>query len=231
MTISRRRAKTVSVRGVVFDMDGVIVDSHPAHRRAWKQFLHTVGRETTEEELDFILDGRKREEILRYFLGDLSPRQICEYGNRKDEMLRRLGDETRPVEGVIEFVASLKQAGLRTAMATSAGRTRACGTLNELGLLNCFDAIITGDEVHLGKPDPAIYRLAAERLGEDPKYLLAIEDAISGVKAATGAGMRCVGIAQPSRAEQLRAVGAEPVVSHFRSLELLAMFDLPTTVD
>ena len=212
------------IRGVVFDMDGVIVDSHPLHRRAWKQFLHSVSRDTTEEELDFILDGRKRDEILRYFLGELSDEQIRDYGNRKDEMLRRLGDDARPIEGVIDFVAALRHAGLRMALATSAGRARTCGTLSELNLADCFDAVITGDEVPAGKPDPLIYRLAASRLQEDPKHLLAIEDAVSGVKAATGAGLRCIGIAPNSRAQQLRAAGASPVVPHFRSFSLSDLY-------
>ena len=64
---------TGMLRGVVFDMDGVIIDSHPAHRLAWKAFLESVGRETSDEELDFILDGCKRAEILKHFLGELPP--------------------------------------------------------------------------------------------------------------------------------------------------------------
>src|ERR1700758_3891223 len=78
------------IRGVVFDMDGVLIDSHPVHRSAWRKFLTSIGRRTTDTELEFILDGRKREEILRYFLGDLPPEQIEEYGIRKDKMLREI---------------------------------------------------------------------------------------------------------------------------------------------
>src|SRR5580704_17325005 len=130
-----------SIRGIVFDMDGVVVDSHPSHRRAWTQFLESVGKSATEADLDFILDGRKRDEILRHFLGDLSSDQIREYGCRKDEMLRSLGDGIRPVEGVVEFLTSLRPAGLRTALATSAGKARTYGTLRELGLTGYFDVI------------------------------------------------------------------------------------------
>jgi HAD superfamily hydrolase (TIGR01509 family) len=173
-----------SIRGFIFDMDGVIVDSHPAHRRAWKSFLRSVCRHTTDEELNFILDGRKREEILKHFLGDLSEEEMRDYGSRKDEMLRRLGNGARPVGGVVSFLASLRSAGLRAAVATTAGRTRTMGTLAELGLTGWFDAIVTGDEVLTGKPDPCIYRLATERIQEDPEHLLAVEDAVSGVQAA-----------------------------------------------
>lgn len=208
------------IRGVVFDLDGVIVDSHPTHRRAWKQFLDSVGRSTTDAELDFILDGRKREEILRHFLGDLSLEQIREYGDHKDDMLRRLGNGMHPVEGVMEFLASLRRAGLRIGLATSAGRDRTLGTLSELGLGRCFDAIITGDEVAIGKPDPLIYRLAAERMREEPRHLIAVEDAVAGVKAATDAGMRCVGVAPAQRADGLRIAGADPIVPNFRAFSV-----------
>jgi beta-phosphoglucomutase len=206
------------IRGVVFDMDGVIVDSHPAHRRAWKQFLQSVGFDASEQELDFILDGRKREEILRHFLGDLSAEQVRHYGRRKDEMLRRLINGLRPVEGVVQLLASLRQAGLKTAIATSGGTARTLGSLCELGLIDYFDAIVTGDDVRKGKPDPSIYRLAAQRLAEDPTDLLAIEDAASGVESAIRAGMGCIGIAPADRAEGLRVAGASSVVPDLRSL-------------
>jgi beta-phosphoglucomutase len=208
------------LRGIVFDMDGVIIDSHPLHRRAWKIFLQTAGREVTDAELDFILDGRKRDDILRYFLGELSPSQIANYGARKDEMLRKLAEDMRPLDGVVEFLDSLSRVGIRIALATSAGRQRAHGTLKELGLTRYFDAIVTGDEVVCGKPDPAIYRLVAERLNEIPDNLLAVEDAVSGVRSARAAGMRCLGIAPAERAHTLRAAGADPVISDFQSLSL-----------
>jgi beta-phosphoglucomutase len=208
------------LRGIVFDMDGVVIDSHPIHRRAWKTFLQTVGRNVTDAELDFILDGRKREEILCYFLGDLTPSQIADHAAHKDEMLRQLAENMQPVPGVVEFLDALAQGGMRIGLATSAGSRRAHGTLRELGLARYFETIVTGDEVTTGKPDPAIYRLAAERLHEIPENLLAIEDAVSGVKSAKAAGMRCLGIACAERAEALRAAGADPVIPDFQSLSL-----------
>jgi beta-phosphoglucomutase len=209
---------TGKLRGVVFDMDGVIIDSHPAHRLAWKAFLESLGKQTCDEELDFILDGCKRAEILKHFLGELAPEQITEYGNRKDELLQKNPDAVRPIPGVVAFLGHLSKAGIPRAVATSASRRRALGTLEELGLADCFDTIVTGDDVTAGKPDPAIYRAAAERMRESPEYLLAVEDAASGVKSARAAGMRCLGVADARRAPLLRAAGAEPVIPDFRSL-------------
>ena len=208
------------LRGVIFDMDGVIIDSHPAHRAAWKGFLESIGRSASDKELDFILDGRKREEILEYFLGKLDSDQIAEYGHRKDELLRSHGNRLEPITGVVEFLDLLCDSGVRMALATSAGKRRACGTLEELGLCHYFETIVTGDEVAAGKPDPAIYRLAAARMREAPDHLLAVEDAVSGVKSAMGAGMRCVGVAHNGRGELLRQAGASPVIEDFRTLSL-----------
>jgi beta-phosphoglucomutase len=206
------------LRGVVFDMDGVVIDSHPAHRAAWKSFLESVGRTPSDEELAFILDGRKREEILEYFLGKLDSEQIAEYGQRKDELLRNHGSTLKPMTGAVEFLEHLSKSGIRMALATSASRRRACGTLEEMGLTHYFETIVTGDEVTAGKPDPAIYRLAATRMQEAPGDLLAVEDAVSGVKAARLACMRCMGIAHNGRADLLRLAGANPIVEDFRSL-------------
>jgi beta-phosphoglucomutase len=207
-------------RGVVFDMDGVVIDSHAAHRAAWKTFLESVGRSTSDAELDIILDGGKREEILKYFLGELDQQQIAEYGKRKDELLRNHGSRLEPMIGVVEFLDHLMHSGVRMALATSASKSRACGTLTELGLAHYFEIIVTGDDVTTGKPDPTIYRLAAARLQEGPDHLLAVEDAVSGVKAARLAGMRCLGVARNGRADLLRLAGANPVIEDFRSLSL-----------
>ena len=77
------------LRGAVFDFDGVIVDSHPLHVRAWKHFLDSVGKTVTEEQLLFALDGRKRDDILRHFMGELEADQIIEYGLRKNSSFER----------------------------------------------------------------------------------------------------------------------------------------------
>jgi HAD superfamily hydrolase (TIGR01509 family) len=208
------------LKGIVFDMDGVIVDSHPVHRRAWQNFLVTLGKEMPEQELDFILDGRKREEILRHFLGELTAEQIAEYGNRKDEMLRKFEPDVAPIPGVIQFLQTLSSANLKIALATSATSERTLGTLQRLGIAPHFTVVVTGNDVIHGKPDPAIYRLAAERLDVMPRDLLAFEDAVSGICSAKTAGMKCFAIATNGRTRELLAAGADYAVPNFLSLSL-----------
>ncbi|PYX62323.1 MAG: hypothetical protein DMG73_00275, partial [Acidobacteria bacterium] len=84
------------MQSVIFDMDGVIIDSHPAHRKAWKDFLQTFGKEVSESELSFILDGRKRRDILRHFLGDVSEQELVEYGKKKDGFFQQVSLEVNP---------------------------------------------------------------------------------------------------------------------------------------
>lgn len=208
------------LRGVIFDMDGVLVDSHAAHRKAWRRFFQTLGRDVPEPELDFILDGRKRGDILRHFLGDCPDAELEEFGRRKDCIFRHMHLEVTPVPGVLRMVRELHGQGAALALATSASRSRARSTLVELGLLSCFRVIVTGEDVLLGKPDASIYRLASSRIEIEPERLLAVEDAVSGIQAAVGAGLRCVGVASHERPENLTAAGAVHVMRDFESVSV-----------
>jgi len=206
------------LRGVIFDMDGVLVDSHAVHRKAWRQFFQALGRDVPDFELNFILDGRKRADILRHFLGNCPDQQLEELGRRKDRIFQQMRLEIAPVPGAVRLVRELHHDGALLALATSASRSRARSTLVELEVLNCFQVIVTGEDVLLGKPDAAIYHLACDRLGIATRHLLAVEDAVSGVRAATNAGLACVGVASHESPEKLTAAGAVYVVPDFGSV-------------
>ena len=212
---------TGQLRGVIFDMDGVLVDSHAVHRKAWRLFFHTLGRKLEDIELDFILDGRKREDILRHFLGNCSDPELEEFGRRKDSIFRQMRLAVTPIPGAVKMVRELHQSGLILALATSASSRRAHSTLLDLGLLSCFREIATGEDVLSGKPDAAIYRLARQRVGIDSEDLLAIEDAISGVRSAVGADLTCLGVASHETPDKLRAAGAAEVVQNFEGVTAL----------
>lgn len=214
------------LRGAVFDFDGVIVDSHPLHVRAWKHFLDSVGKTVTEEQLLFALDGRKRDDILRHFMGELEADQIIEYGLRKEQFFRKEAVHVRTADGLLNFLEDLQSEQLALAIASSGGKSRIYFLLDRLGLRKFFRAVVTGDEVEQGKPHPAVFLMAAHRLGVDPTEVMAFEDAVSGVQAARSAGMKCVGIAQLDRAPILLAAGANPVVPDFYSLSCSKLREL-----
>jgi len=206
--------------GVVFDLDGVIVDSHPLHKRAWRGFLASVGKQVSESDLDFILEGRRRRDILIHFLGALSDTEVQQYGDKKDEYFRQASSELEPVPGIVEFIRTVKKGGLRLAVATSASRQRAQWTLQQLKIADYFEVVVTGDDVVQSKPDPTIYRLAAQRLEVSPERLFAIEDSVCGVRSAKSAGLRCLGIATGQNVHPLIMSGADRVVSTLVDLSL-----------
>jgi beta-phosphoglucomutase len=206
--------------GVVFDMDGVVIDSHPAHREAWHGFLRTLNRDVCDHELDYILDGRKREDILRHFLGELSTEQLHQYGQRKDAFFRKQICQVKSMPGLVDFLEQLRDAMIPMAIATSGSARRTHSTLEQLELRKYFREIVTANDVVASKPDPAIYRLACHRLSVLPHRAVAFEDAYSGVRAAKAAGLKCVGIAIEDKRRSLYAAGADLVVSDFCGLTL-----------
>jgi beta-phosphoglucomutase len=208
------------LRGIVFDMDGVVINSHPAHRKAWQEFLGILGRRVSEEDLDFILEGRKRQDILRHFLGEMPEFELQEYGKRKDEFFQKIAEEVEPVSGVVEFLRDLQQCGVPAGVATSASEHRTHFTLHRLDLTQYFQTVVTGDDVAAGKPHPAIYETAARLLDLPPEDLLALEDAPRGVESAISAGMRCVGVADSAKAQALLRAGADHVILDFIGLSL-----------
>jgi HAD superfamily hydrolase (TIGR01509 family) len=201
--------------GVIFDMDGVLIDSHPAHKMAWRRFLEDVGRDVSDTDLEFVMGGRKRTDILRHFLGELSDDQLAEYGRKKDAHFLAIADSVNTIEGLLPFLGELERLGIKKAVATSASHSRANHMLARLELANHFSAVVTGDDVVNGKPDPAIFQRAAECLQKCPAELLVVEDAVAGIQAAKAAGMKCLGIGTDDRAVALLAAGADYVVADF----------------
>ena len=208
------------LKGVIFDMDGVIIDSHPIHKKAWRKFLASVGKEVSDQDLDFVMDGQKKEDILRHFLGNLSDEEVRLYGHRKEMLFREEALELKPVDGLPEFFQQLRQAGIPMALASSGSKRRVHYILERMGLRRDFRAVITGDDVPSGKPDPTIFMRAAGRLGFAHSDLLVVEDAVSGVQAAKRAGMKCLAVASDGRAQLLLKAGADRVIPNFVGLSV-----------
>lgn len=216
---------SVPLRAVVFDMDGVLIDSHPAHKHAWRLLLESIGRQVSTDDLAFVTDGRTRSDMLRYFFGDLTDVQIQAYSAIKDAHFRSVSSNIDVVHGVRSFLSCLASAAIPAAVATSASRVRAIEMLERLHLAPCFQSVVTASDVANGKPAPDVYLRAVDELGVEPANAIAFEDAVSGVTAAVRAGMTCVGIASGANSQLLWRAGASLVLQDFRDLtipELLA---------
>jgi beta-phosphoglucomutase family hydrolase len=180
---------------MIFDMDGVMVDSNPIHREAWAAFNRRYGVETTED-MHRRMYGRRNDDIVRDFFGaDLPPEEVIVRGAAKEEIYRELiGErlEEALVPGLRDFLERYRAAAM--AVATNAEPANVDFLLDRAGLRPYFRAVVDGHQVTHPKPHPEIYLRAADLLGVPPANCIVFEDSETGVAAAQAAGARVIGI-------------------------------------
>ncbi len=185
---------------VIFDLDGVLLDSEPLHVEATNQVLQRFGKHlTVQENAQFmgLADPEYWAALLRYF--GLEGVAIEPLLREKARVYSNLV-KTRPLKpfpGIPELLEALRHAGCRLAVASSSRLEDIETVLRRLGLRDFFDAVVSGEEVPRSKPDPAIFLEAARRLECNPENCVAIEDSLNGLRAARAAGMRAVAFNPP----------------------------------
>lgn len=214
------------VLAVVFDMDGVLVDSEPVITKAARMALAEYGVQAVDEDFHpFTGMGEDR------FIGGVAQKHGMPY---RLEMKRRtyeiyleiVNREIGTYPGIPELIAALRERGIKTAVASSADVVKVRANLPAAGIdPSLFDALCSGEDVARKKPAPDIFLLAAERLGVPPHACVVVEDALSGVQAAVAAGMRCVAVSTSFSPERLTSAGAEVVLA--RTTDLLRWVDSP----
>lgn len=212
-------AEERKLAGVIFDMDGVLVESEPFIAEAAVRMFAEKGVAVTHEDFrPFIGTGEDR------FLGGVAESRGVELDMPRDKTrtyeiyLELIRGRLEPLPGVHEFIARCRTRGLKLAVASSADRVKVEGNLRELGLPEgTFDAVVVGEDVIRKKPAPDIFLEAARRLDLNPGSCLVIEDAVSGVTAAQAAGTRCLGITTSFPDDRLSAAGAEWTASNLLS--------------
>ena len=212
---------TPPATAVIFDMDGVLIDSGAHHRAAWLALLEELGEEPAHPEHWRLTIGRPSEEAVPLLLGRRMPDwEIRRIARRKRDLyvdFARTGIVT--VAGVGRFVAALAGSGIPRAVGTSASGFDVHHLLAGAGLRRYFDVIVTADDVTYGKPDPEVYRLAAARLRVQPETCVVFEDSLVGVEAARRAGMRVIGVTTAHTVDELREAGAERAIADFEGVE------------
>jgi beta-phosphoglucomutase len=209
-----------ATRGVIFDMDGVLIDSGAHHRQAWRALLDELGVRPARPDYWRLTIGRPGNEAVPLLLGHpVSWSEAVRLAERKRELYQQLARHGLPaVRGVPAFIDEVAAAGIPRAVATSASGADVERLLGPLGLRDRFDAVVAAEDVRLGKPDPEVYLLAAESIGVAPGDCLVFEDSVVGVQAARRAGMRVIGVATAYADGELREAGAASVIDDFEGL-------------
>ena len=194
----------LSGRAFIFDMDGTLVDNMHVHTEAWATLLNEHGIEMDRHKFLVATAGKTNREILPTVFGEISDDRISELAKRKESLYREAYLPIRkPVDGLVEFLTESKKRGINMAVATAASNPNMEFILDGLDLRRFFGAVTTATDVAVGKPDPAMFLVSAEKLGVEPQNCIVFEDALGGFEAAHRAGMKSIGITTVNSAEDI----------------------------
>lgn len=211
--------------GVIFDMDGVIVHSNPAHKEAIQIFCKKYNLDVSDTLLENKVYGRTNKEWIPEVFGDISTEKLKELADDKEQLFRDIfNPEENIVSGIHDFLDQLKENDIPMAVATSAPGENADYILSRLSITNYFDAILDSSHVTTGKPDPEVYLKAAKALDKDPADCIVFEDSVSGVEAARQAGARVIGVTTTHTGEELSPCSL--IIEDFSQLKLSELFEL-----
>lgn len=189
------------IKGCIFDLDGVIVDTARYHFMAWNRLAKALGFEFTETDNER-LKGVSRMTSLEILLevGKLTVPEQKKHilAAQKNQWYLEYISTMTPADilpGVVEFLEFLRSAGIKTGLGTASKNAKII--LTQIGLSEAFDSIVDGNRVIHAKPDPEVFLLAASELKLRPEECVVFEDAIAGVEAAHNGGMKCIGVGRP----------------------------------
>jgi HAD superfamily hydrolase (TIGR01509 family) len=190
-------------QAVIFDMDGVIVDTEPLHKKTERVTLEPFGVELTDGELDSFMGTEARLLMTRFIERyHLNVSFDVLYASYKSNLIRLFGEGVPPVSGAFDLIRGLASAGVPLAVGSSSHRELVRLVLAGTGLAGLFGVVVSGDDAGRSKPHPDIFLEAARRLGVEPGRCAVIEDSAAGVAAAKAAGMYCVGFQNPNSTGQ-----------------------------
>ncbi len=188
-------------------MDGVLVDTNPHHRIAWRDYYQRNGKTLSDADFVQYVSGKHNTDIVAHLFANqtLTNDEVLRLGNEKESLFRELYRPViKPVTGLVAFLQALKAAGIRTAVATSAPVENLDFVVDALGIRAYFDALLNESMVSRPKPDPEIYQKAMAMLGVDPAESVIFEDSMTGIQAARASGAYVVGMATTQSSDELR---------------------------
>jgi beta-phosphoglucomutase len=212
--------------GVIFDMDGVLVDTGWAHRRSWQDLAEKEGLEISEEFFRRTF-GMQNDAILPMLRPGISKEEMDRLADWKEECYRDIVKErVELAPGAQALLQDLKQHGFRLAIGSSAPAENLDVFWNRLGLADWFDARVTKEQTTRSKPSPETFLKAAEKIGLTPASCAVVEDAVPGVQAGKAAGMRVVAVTTTRKREDLtQADRVVDSLSELKAPDFLALLN------
>lgn len=191
--------------GVLFDWDGVVVDSSRMHLLSWKRLAREIGEDLTEEQFKESFGQINRFIIPNLFQWTDDPAEVDRLGKRKEELYREIIREEGlvPLPGVRELIEGLRGAGVPCVIGTSTEKENIRTSLEVMQMEDCFDGVVASEDVANGKPDPEVFLKAAQKAGLPPHQCVVLEDSHHGLQAAQAGGMKCVGVLTTHPKEKL----------------------------
>ncbi len=214
-------------KGVIFDLDGVLIDSGPAHKQSWFELAEKQGYPMSDE-IFYNTFGMQNPQILAILAGrELPVEQIAELADWKEKRYREIIAETLELSpGGYELLNQLKEAGFRLAIGSSAPRENLDLVVDGLHLQHLFDALVCSADTTRGKPAPDTFLKAAQKLRLAPQQCVVVEDAVHGVKAGKAAGMAV--IALTTTTDRVNLLEADIIVNSLSELKAVDFLRLLT---
>ena len=211
--------------GLIFDMDGVIVENHQYHYLAWQKIAAKHGITIDEVFYREKMNGRTLKKLMKVvFEREMSDEEAKSIGLEKEAIYRDLyKDHRKPTTGLIKFLEEAKEKGIPMAVGTSAPKENVEFTLDDLDLRKYFVGVVDDSMVVHGKPDPEVYLKGAELVGRKPEDCIVFEDAVSGIQAGKAAGSKVIGLATSHSREEL---DADLIIDNFSDLSWQQITDL-----
>lgn len=214
-------------KGVIFDVDGVLVDSGSAHIASWRILAGKHGIEISDEEFARTFGQTSRDIIRKLWGTNVSDADVRRFDDEKEAAYREIIAGNVPLTpGAHEMLTALRDGGYGLAVATSGPRENVALVLEETGLGPFFAAVVSGFDISRGKPAPDCFLLAAERAGLSPANCAVVEDAPVGIQAALAADMSPIGFVGTHPAERLEQAGAALTVERLTEITPEVVGDL-----
>lgn len=208
---------------LIFDMDGTMVDNMMTHHRGWQKTLAVYGLELTLEEVIATCHGKNVEIIERLFPGKYSIEERERISFEKESWYRSIFlPDLKLIAGLAELLKTAQKNGIPMGVGTAAPKANVDFALDNLGIRHYFQAVIDGDDVKKGKPDPEVFFKVADKLGVPYANCLVFEDSPTGAKTALNAGMKAIILTTTHRAEEFAEIPSVlRCVSDFTGIDLL----------